>query len=505
MSARSRHDEEAGERTRLLKKDNDSNASRGQDSHQDAGDDENEVEEVGFAENDEQDPKNWPLSRKYLNVFVIFSIALCLPMISSILAPALDDIATAFGTSKMTIIGAQTGFVCMLGIGPLFLAPMSETFGRRKVFLINLVIFTILEIPIALCRDVYSFLILRTLSGLFGSVGVANGGGSISDMFKTNERATVLGFYLLGPLLGPTIGPFAGGMITSSLNWRWLFWFSLVLAAVVTAITYFCLQETNAKTILAERKQKLEKEHQGQQYKVQGESDQSVFAKIAGNSTRACKILFYQPAVLIMSAYQALVFSTMYSLYTNYSSIFSSPPYNFSDEQVAVAYLAPAVGFILTAFIVVPFIDKIYNKLAQEKNNGEGKPEYRLPLANIGAFFLPISLFWFGWSIQTEQHWAIVLASTLFFGASQVSIFNTVQNYYIDSFESMAASALAAGAFLRSMVGGIVPLFVPQMFDKLGYGWGMSVFGIISVLLMPAPLLFFFYGAKLREKYKLDL
>lgn len=38
-------------------------------------------------------------------------------------------------------------------------------------------------------------------------------------------------------------------------------------------------------------------------------------------------------------------------------------------------------------------------------------------------------------------------------------------------------------------------------FDAIGYGWGMSVFGFISVALMPAPLLFQRYGKALREKY----
>lgn len=206
-----------------------------------------------------------------------------------------------------------------------------------------------------------------------------------------------------------------------------------------------------------------------------------------------------------MSAYQALIFSTMYSLYTNYSSIWSSPPYNFDQVGVALAYLGPAVGFILTAFIIVPFIDRIYNRLAKQYNDGEGKPEYRLPLAAIGAVFLPASLFWFGWTVELESPWPVPLSSMLLFGASQVSIFNTVQNYYIDSFESLAASALAAGAVLRSIIGGVVPLFVPIMFDKIGYGWGMSVFGFMAVLLMPAPLLFFWYGARLREKYQIDL
>lgn len=208
---------------------------------------------------------------------------------------------------------------------------------------------------------------------------------------------------------------------------------------------------------------------------------------------------------MIMSTYQALVFSTMYSLYTNYSDIWSNPPYNFSTTQVALSYLGPVIGFVLTAFIMVPFIDRIYNRLAKTLNNGEGKPEYRLPLANIGAVCLPLSLFWFGWTVEKGYSWPIPLAAMLFFGASQVSIFNSVQNYYIDAFESMAASALAAGAFLRSIVGGIVPLFVPKLFEQVGYGWGLSLFGFVAVALMPAPLLFFRFGGRLRERFAVDV
>lgn len=84
------------------------------------------------------------------------------------------------------------------------------------------------------------------------------------------------------------------------------------------------------------------------------------------------------------------------------------------------------------------------------------------------------------------------------------SIFNCTQNYYIDAFENLAASALAAGAFLRSIIGGVVPLFIPSLFDAVGYGWGMSVFGFLSVLLMPAPLLFFRFGGRLRERFAVD-
>jgi hypothetical protein len=89
--------------------------------------------------------------------------------------------------------------------------------------------------------------------------------------------------------------------------------------------------------------------------------------------------------------------------------------------------------------------------------------------------------------------------STFFYGIGQVAIFNSVQNYYIDSFEKYAASAVAAGTLFRSIVGRVIPLITPELLDKVGVGWGISVFAFISVVLAPNPLLFYYYGGWLRE------
>jgi hypothetical protein len=144
----------------------------------------------------------------------------------------------------------------------------------------------------------------------------------------------------------------------------------------------------------------------------------------------------------------------------------------------------------LAVWFLVPRIDTIFNQLTKKHNN-EAKPEYRLPLANIGSLLIPISLFWFAWTVEFRVHWIISIASTFFYGIGQVAIFNTVQNYYIDSFEKYAASAIAAGALFRSVIGGVVPLLTPVLLENLGVGWGMSVFVFVSVLLAPNPLLFY--------------
>ena len=143
----------------------------------------------------------------------------------------------------------------------------------------------------------------------------------------------------------------------------------------------------------------------------------------------------------------------MFSLYAQYDTIWSEAPYNFNSTEVGLAYLGPVIGFIIAAIFAVAFIDKIYNYYS-EKNQDKGIPEYRLPFANVGAVLLPVALFWFGWTVDAKLFWPIPLAATILFGASQASIFNPVQTYYIDSFEANAASAIAAGAFLRSMLGG---------------------------------------------------
>ena len=137
-----------------------------------------------------------------------------------------------------------------------------------------------MQIPTALAPNLPALITLRTITGLFASVGIANGGGTISDMFAANERASVLGVYLLGPLLGPSLGPCLGGLINSRLNWRWVFWILFVVSTLLCISSYFFLHETYAPIVLDKRKKKLEKKHPDTKYRVEGASDQSVGKKV---------------------------------------------------------------------------------------------------------------------------------------------------------------------------------------------------------------------------------
>ena len=418
--------------------------------------------------------------------------------------PGIAQIAECLDTDESAVIGATTGYVVTLGLGPLVLAPLSETFGRKALYVACFVVFTVLQIPAALAPNVETLIVARTFSGFFGSVGIANGGGTLSDMFAPSERASVFGWYLLGPLLGPTIGPLIGGIIVEHLGWRWVFWFLTIVCSVNTLMGFIFLKESYAPVLLAKKCQEAEKLYgKDKIYTFPGEDRSPLTRKVFTAIQRPTKLLMTQPIVQVMALYQAVIFSTMYTLYTNMQDIYMDEPYNFSTTQVGILYVVPGVGFLLAVWFLVPQIDSTFNKLA--KKSGERKPEYRLPIANVGSVLLPISMFWFAWTIQYRTHWAASISSTLLWGFGQVAIFNTVQNYYIDAFAKYAASAIAAGAAVRSLFGGVVPAFTPALFKRVGYGWGWSVFGFMCVLLAPAPALFMRYGERIRQRFAVDL
>jgi hypothetical protein len=73
-----------------------------------------------------------------------------------------------------------------------------------------------------------------------------------------------------------------------------------------------------------------------------------------------------------------------------------------------------------------------------------------------------------------------------------------ISSYLIDAFTIHAASAIAANTVLRSLLGALLPLAGPSMYEALGLGWGNSLLGFIALAMAPIPVLFWRYGEQLR-------
>ena len=82
-----------------------------------------------------------------------------------------------------------------------------------------------------------------------------------------------------------------------------------------------------------------------------------------------------------------------------------------------------------------------------------------------------------------------------------MGLYAPLQTYMIDCFPQYAASAVAVMSALRCLVGVLLPLSGPLMYEKLGLGWRNSILEFIAVAFIPVPALLYRYGKVVREKY----
>lgn len=158
---------------------------------------------------------------------------------------------------------------------------------------------------------------------------------------------------------------------------------------------------------------------------------------------------------------------------------------------------------------MTPLIEKNYQKRAAAKG-GRADPEDRLVGMMIGCWFVPISMFIFGWTsppyVQPGGgNWVGPASSGIPFGFGSkymliransivsdmfllvVIIYFSANAYIIDAFPGYVASALAAKTVIRSGSGAAMPLFIEAMYHNLGNGWAASTWAFISIAMVRLP------------------
>lgn len=211
---------------------------------------------------------------------------------------------------------------------------------------------------------------------------------------------------------------------------------------------------------------------------------------------RPLKMLFFQPIVLILSIFMAVVYGYLYLLFTTITAVFEGPGYNFSGGVVGLTFIGMGVGLFSGLLIFGRASDKTLKAI--KARGGVMKPEHRLPMLIPGAFCVPIGLFIYGWTAQYQIFWFVPIFGTAFVGMGLIATFMPIQTYLVDAFTIHASSAIAACTVLRCIVGALLPLAGPSMYSSLGLGWGNSLLGFIAVGLIPVPFLLIKYGERIR-------
>lgn len=303
---------------------------------------------------------------------------------------------------------------------------------------------------------------------------------------------------------GPVIGPFLGGFLAQYIGWRWDFWIVLAASAPVTLLIILCTKETCHKVLIQQKtaslRNTLAREDLTSCYEP---TFRTAKEAVRLSFSRPLKLMFISPIVFFLSLYIAFVFGVVYLLYTTIPTVFRDS-YGWSSGQTGYPYISLGIGNLIAWLFFTMYSDKMVVKLASA-NGGVFAPEMRLVISIPFGCLLPVTLFWYGWSSSYRAHWASTIVSLVPFGIGIMGLFLPISTYIVDSYPTYAASATSANVILRSVVGALLPLAGPPLYDSLGLGWGNSLLGFISILMIPLPFIFYKYGAGLRKAERFAL
>lgn len=109
-------------------------------------------------------------------------------------------------SSKIVVLLGLTTNLFGLAIGSVVLSSLSEIYGRRPIYLVSVLLFGLLILPVALARNLEAVLISRFFGGFFGGVMIASAPGSVTDVTDDHYRALALSCWSLGTMNGPVLG-----------------------------------------------------------------------------------------------------------------------------------------------------------------------------------------------------------------------------------------------------------------------------------------------------------
>jgi MFS family permease len=192
------------------------------------------------------------------------------------------------------------------------------------------------------------------------------------------------------------------------------------------------------------------------------------------------------------------VYGTLYLSFVAYPIVFQKQR-GWSPGIGGLAFCGIGFGNLITMFSE-PLFRKLINSHKRDPETGRIPPEAMVSVICIAAVSLATGQLWFAWTCTPNVHWIVPILAGIPFGAGNAAVFIYSNNYIVQSYSVYAASALAGGTVTRSVMGAVLPLAGPAMYSALGSNWAGCTLGLIELACVPIPVVFYFYGKKIRAK-----
>lgn len=440
------------------------------------------------------------------------------PLTATIYFPLLPLLRTHFHTSAQSINLTLTIYIIFQALSPAIFGPLSDSLGRRPVYLLTLSLYVIGNLGLAVNKHSYSALVaLRALQSLGASAAFAVSYGVVADVCAPSERGRMLGPVSMALNLGACVGPVVGGWVAyTSGSYEWIFWMLVIVGSALLLGVGALLPET-ARSVVGNgsgrkrnsgweeswynmckrwlRRHKESASASKSENEKQAKNDdenvnRSILQRFRIRKPWACLgMIFHFDTFLILWMHGSF-YTVDYSLVAALPDIYKSI-YHFNELQIGLAYLPRGAGIIVGGYCVGKAMDHNYQTTAAkmgrtvDRVSGDDLSDFPIELARSrGSVWLLIistaTLVGYGWAVSTHVPVSVALILQFIQGFWGTCFYTTYNTLLVDVFPESPSTAAAAASITRCAMAAAGVAVLQPLLDAVGRGWFFTLLGLWS-------------------------
>lgn len=158
--------------------------------------------------------------------------------------PAFPAMAADLGTSDLAVQQTLTAYLMPFAFMMFWHGPLSDAIGRRRVLIAGLGGFALASVVCALAPSIEWLWLGRALQGLVAGAGMVVARAVVRDLYDGVDAQKLMAMIAVLFAIAPAVAPLIGGGLLAVTGWRGIFWFLVVLALALCALSWRRLPET---------------------------------------------------------------------------------------------------------------------------------------------------------------------------------------------------------------------------------------------------------------------
>ncbi|KAL8291500.1 hypothetical protein RQP46_002478 [Phenoliferia psychrophenolica] len=396
----------------------------------------------------------------------------------------IPTLAIEFNKAPGQITLAVSVYLIFQAITPSFFGSMSDSWGRRPVFIGTLAVYFFANLGLAMTPTsaYWLLLVLRALQATGGSSVVSIGVGAVGDVAEPRERGKYMAIFQAGVQLGPSLGPVLGGIFASTLGWRSIFWFLVVASATVLIPLVLVYPET-LRSLVGDGSiappafsrsplQLLQLRRTARKSTEELEKIEVERPKAKPYRPLSAFYILFTPEILLVFVFISFLYMEYYCVVTVYSTALSDK-YGLTDLQIGLCYIPGGVGCIISSLLNGKQLDHYYQREeARVGGDYRAKPdEFRIYLTRLRCLVPFTACFLVGCTVYGQ-----------------------------DIAPGQGGAVSASLNILRCLLAALGTAFIHILYNAVGAGWTFVLLSAAALLVAPLPIIVLRNGDKWKRQ-----